>query len=58
MTTLSVQSCDPQAVAKKFLDIRREFYGNLTHRDSTQKKFLHGWLNRVAELERACQASA
>lgn len=40
------------AVIKNMLDQRREFFEKICARNPTQKRFLKGWLNRVAAVER------
>lgn len=36
-----------------FIAIRREFYQGIAKRNPTQKRFLNGWLNRLASVEQA-----
>lgn len=54
-TRAALGSCDPQAIASKFLAMRRAFYLNLASHDASQQHFLNGWLTRVLHLEKACQ---
>ncbi len=41
----------PVTAAKAFCGERRAFYERLADQKSTMQKFLHGWLNRVDDLE-------
>lgn len=47
-----------RAVVARYLAARRAFYEAIVARDSTQKKFLKGWMRRVEELEKITRGPA
>ena len=54
--TLSlVNSVDLDVACKNFLDQRCDFYNAIVARHPDQSRFIKGWLNRVAKLQKICQ---
>lgn len=47
-TIKAANTCDLDSMCEKFLQQREKFYNNLAASKSQFKKFLKGWLNRVA----------
>lgn len=43
---------DIEKVANTYLEARRAFFEGIAARDSSQERFLKGWLNRLGRLER------
>lgn len=53
--TLSYANGNKQnEVAKGFIQQRNQYYKNIVTKKPSQKKFLNGWLNRVAETTKEC----
>lgn len=49
-TLTVVITLDAKQLAKRYLDAREAFYREIVEKDSSQQKFLHGWINRVNYL--------
>ena len=41
-----------RAVCLTLLDVRKAYFLRIVERDERQKKFLKGWMNRLAKLRR------
>lgn len=52
--TLAAVKANPAEVAKKYLELRESFYKMLAMQ-SSQSKFLKGWLNRLGHLRTAME---
>lgn len=44
-------------VETEFINQRNQYYKNLAAKNSSQKKFLNGWLKRVQKTTKTCKAS-
>jgi len=42
----------PSNVARALIEVRREYYHSLVRKNSTQGKFLKGWMNRLDNLKK------
>ena len=52
-TLAQVDKYAPEGLIRAMIDLRRNFYLNIVRNDPSQKVFLRGWLNRLAEFEAA-----
>jgi lysozyme family protein len=51
-TRAAAQGCDSRATLLRYIDLREAFYRDLVGRRPELRRFLRGWLNRVADLRR------
>ena len=51
-TIAKANDCNVKSVVESFLTQREEFYNKIVAKKPTQKCFLKGWLNRVADLRK------
>lgn len=51
--TIKATLKDPMMFAKDYIKHRRNFYRNIVIQNNSQSIFLSGWLNRMANLEKA-----
>lgn len=57
-TMAAVAKADPRHALEQFSAAKASFYKGLVDRDPSQAKFIKGWLNRVAEVERTAENMA
>jgi lysozyme family protein len=57
-TVAAAQAVSPQDAIEAFSQAKKDFYNGLAEKNPTQQKFLHGWLNRVAQVEQTASAMA
>lgn len=50
-TLAAANSANPNVLVSKYADIRRNFYHSIVRNNSSQSKFLNGWLRRINEVE-------
>lgn len=51
-TLAAVKAADVTKTLAAYSELRADFYHALASRDETQGRFLKGWMNRVAEVQR------
>jgi lysozyme family protein len=49
---------DVQSLIQAFSQVKDNFYNGLVEKNPHQEKFLHGWLNRVAAVEKTASSMA
>ena len=57
-TVEAAHSMDAAAAIRAFSQAKDDFYNGLAEKNPSQHKFLHGWLNRVAEVEHTANSMA
>jgi lysozyme family protein len=48
-----VNKTTPAQLLENFAKQKEDFYNSIVEKNSTQQKFLKGWLNRVAHVQTA-----
>jgi lysozyme family protein len=55
-TKAAAIGCDARAAVQRYTDLREAYYRDLVIKRPELKRFLRGWLNRVADLRRTALA--